>query len=1305
MTSWLIAIRSLVYYLRSNLAVAAGVAAATAVLTGALVVGDSMRTSLRDLSLDRLGKIDELIVSDGFFRAELAEELAQTRVFEGNYLAAVPVIMFPNGTVEGRRSIDGKPDRSIGGNKDTVRASNVGVLGVTPKFWSLGSGAMTGHEDELESAKRGVIINQALSEQLWPEDAVGREISLRIPKPVALPSDSALGKTDDLIESLVRLKVVAVIPDEGLGRFSLTPSQTNAPNIFVPIALLQDSLSRSSLAHKTDSKQANAILLAGKPGSPEETPNENTSVSLMNTLRPSLADCGLNLKRVTQKFDPQREPDDNVPAAEPELADSELTEPELELVYDYWSLSSERLVISDSISDNVSTAFPESLPVFTYLSNDIRIEGESSGVPFSMIASVEFGPRFALQSSGDQTIDSINDNEIVLNSWTAEDLGAEPGDRVVVTFFEPETTHGNQSASQATFVVSAVAALTEPGEPFRVRRGDVVKATFLDRPTRANDPDLTPVVPGVTDADSIESWDLPFETASVIRPQDDSYWNDYRTTPKAFVSLAAGRAIWSSRFGNTTSFRISANAGSRDYLETKLLDQFANSDSGGPPGFHLVPVKRQAIAASSGSTPFDVLFLALSMFVIGSALALVSLLFRLSLQSRAAEIGVMKAAGLDQKKVLSIWLREMLVVCALGAIAGVLLGIGYAALMIHGLRTWWVGAISQPFVELHAGPLSLIAGLVSGLLVCLLTIWWSLRSFRKVPVRSLLSGQLEEEKNSASLDAVGVLVSKMKRGKGMKSVLRVWIIPVLVASAIGLSVMAAGLSGDAQAGAFMGSGFLILSALLIWNYRWLRGDSGTEEGQGGAAISAGLGRLAFYNTRRNPLRSTLTISLVAVAGFLIVAVSSFRLAPTEAGTAGFDFIADSSQAVFENLNTVEGQTKLLGTNHLLAESTRVYSLRLKPGQDASCNNLYQSTQPRVLGVSREFVERFDSPDATAFAWGATMAATDKEKANPWRLLEQTQDDDAIPVMIDKNTANYSLKIFAVGGIYKVAYDSGETIRFRVVGFLSNTILQGSLIVSEENFTRAFPNIGGYRFFLIDLKKETRRVSKGVVEKETRRVSKGVVEKETRRVSKGVVEKETRIVSKGVVEKETRRVSKGVVEKETRIVSKGVAGDHETTAANTAIATLESRLGDEGFDARDANKTLAGFMSVQNTYLDTFQSLGLLGLLLGTFGLAAVQMRSVLERRKEFGLMRAVGFARSRLSRMILLENAWLLLIGLVTGIVSAVFATLPHYFVGTASVPWVPLAGMFALVVVVGLFAGLLASRLIGRIPLMDSLR
>ncbi len=74
--------RSLAYYWRTNLAVVAGVAIAVAVLAGALLVGESVRASLRELAVGRLGRTDHLIASTQFFRQALVGDLLATPAFK-----------------------------------------------------------------------------------------------------------------------------------------------------------------------------------------------------------------------------------------------------------------------------------------------------------------------------------------------------------------------------------------------------------------------------------------------------------------------------------------------------------------------------------------------------------------------------------------------------------------------------------------------------------------------------------------------------------------------------------------------------------------------------------------------------------------------------------------------------------------------------------------------------------------------------------------------------------------------------------------------------------------------------------------------------------------------------------------------------------------------------------------------------------------------------------------------------------------------------------------------------------------------
>ena len=127
--------------------------------------------------------------------------------------------------------------------------------------------------------------------------------------------------------------------------------------------------------------------------------------------------------------------------------------------------------------------------------------------------------------------------------------------------------------------------------------------------------------------------------------------------------------------------------------------------------------------------------------------------------------------------------------------------------------------------------------------------------------------------------------------------------------------------------------------------------------------------------------------------------------------------------------------------------------------------------------------------------------------------------------------------------------------------------------------------------------------------------------------------------------------------------------------------------------------------MQNTYLSTFQSLGGLGLLLGTFALAAVQLRSVLERRGELALLRATGFRRSKLALMVMVESTLLLLAGLTGGVVAALVAVLPHLLMRTAGIPWGSLAATLAVVLAAGLLASLGAAFATLRAPLLPALR
>lgn len=1161
MNRWRLVLRSAQQFWQTNLAVLLGVAAATAVLTGALIIGDSVRGSLRDLALSRLGSIQEILLADRFFRPNVAEQIAQ----QNENTTTVPIVLM-QGTLQ---TVGGSPD-------DPTRvAGNLAVLGIEETFWQLGdvpgwTPTPIGDEE--------IILNQPLADELGVKQ--GDQVTLRLPGGNDVPADSPLGRKTAETQSLPRLTVKAVIPAEGLGRFGMHPTQQLPMNAYASKAALQDALEQDD--------RVNAVLVSHPEGQTLD----------LSKLFLTLADYNFELTQVEQTFQPE--------------------DGQQQTIFDYWQLTSSRMIFSNTAADAVENDFRgDAHPTFTYLATSIG-KGElpsgddTDAIPYSTVTALQASDLdYPLLDLDGNRIDQIGPDEVVLNSWTANQLDAKVSDTIYLKYFEPESSHGEAEETGQTFRLVAITPLTEPDQPFRRRRPPV----FETAPTTANDPDYTPVVEGITDQDSIDDWDPPFPyDNSRIDGDDDAYWENYRTTPKAFIALQTGQKLWGSRFGDVTSFRFPAKKYTDEHaLQSKIEDALAPHRQ--QLGFQLLTVRQDALRAAAGTTPFNVLFMGFSMFIIASALMLVSLLFRLGLEQRSQQIGLLQAVGLTRQTTQGLLMREAGLVALLGSIAGVIIGIGYAWLMLVGLRTWWLGAVVTPFLFLHLdNPSSLLIGLVSGSLVCWLTIYFGMRGLKKLSVRGLLQGSTTDTQQTFGKRGRWALLTGFFCG----------------IAAVGLSILATSLGGEAQAGAFFGSGAMVLSACLLLLWHAMRSGFGSA-----SASSFSLGQLAFSNAARNPGRSTLTVGLIASAAFLIVAIGAFRLSPTEKGSGGMDLIAESSQPLYRNLNTEEGrlETGFSAEEEQQLADTTILSLRVQPGDDASCLNLYQSNSPRVLGVTPSMIAYYDQPEVTSFEWAASAAEGEAAQQNPWHLLEQKADgiETPIPVVLDKNTAMYALHLYAgIGEQFTTTDDDGRETKYIVAGLLSNSIFQGNLLIGETNFLERYPDVSGYEMFLV----------------------------------------------------------------------RTPAGE------STEVAQiLESRLADQGFDTVSAQQMLTSLLAVQNTYLSTFQSLGALGLLLGTFGLAAVQLRTILERRAELALLRAAGFAGSRLQSLVLRETMLLLLGGLLFGVLSALVTVVPHMLFGDASVPFASLATMLGVILIVGLISSTLAVRSALRGNIVPALR
>ena len=153
-----------------------------------------------------------------------------------------------------------------------------------------------------------------------------------------------------------------------------------------------------------------------------------------------------------------------------------------------------------------------------------------------------------------------------------------------------------------------------------------------------------------------------------------------------------------------------------------------------------------------------------------------------------------------------------------------------------------------------------------------------------------------------------------------------------------------------------------------------------------------------------------------------------------------------------------------------------------------------------------------------------------------------------------------------------------------------------------------------------------------------------------------------------------------------------------------ISALTDRLSPYGAHLEPAGDRLASFFVVTNTYLSVFSILGGLGLILGVIGLGFILLRNFNQRKSEFGLLMAAGFSLNKIKRMILRDQLWILVGGVITGSVSALIATMPSV-ANNPEVPWVNVLVMIVLIIMTGLTALAISLRSVKGHALISGIR
>ncbi len=137
--------------------------------------------------------------------------------------------------------------------------------------------------------------------------------------------------------------------------------------------------------------------------------------------------------------------------------------------------------------------------------------------------------------------------------------------------------------------------------------------------------------------------------------------------------------------------------------------------------------------------------------------------------------------------------------------------------------------------------------------------------------------------------------------------------------------------------------------------------------------------------------------------------------------------------------------------------------------------------------------------------------------------------------------------------------------------------------------------------------------------------------------------------------------------------------------------------------------IGDLIQIGQAFLGVFEAFLALGLVVGIAGLGIISIRAVVERRKEIGVLRAIGFRKRMILAAFLLENTYVALLGILIGIVLGIdlgyaIATSPGSGVSFV-IPWVSLLEIIAFSYGLSVLATLGSSRRAAGIPPAEALR
>ncbi|MFN8255528.1 MAG: ABC transporter permease [Bacteroidales bacterium] len=922
--------KSLVFFRKQQFALLAGTILSTALITGSLIIGDSVKKSLKDIVNFRLGNARfALITGERFVTANLAQRLEKDLGSETASLLQIPAIAI-------------NPESGI-------RVNSAQVIGIDNDFNTIAPDSLP------EISGQEAFISDNLAQKLKLEP--GQEFLLRIENISLVPLNAPFSNQEQPSISL-RLKIKSIVGKHQMGWFSLKNDQKPPFNIFVQRSLIDKELKISGLI--------NIILLC--ENSKERLSEEKLQQSLKASWQ--MKDAGLGFKKTENEFD--------------------------------FDLVSDRIFIDNEVVDLIDSSGLKYQPVLTYLVNSIKAGIKNT--PYSFITALR----------DHDLVKGLKENEIVINEWLADDLGVKTGDTLTLEFF----------------VIGPFRTLKENRAPFIIHK--IIPVQKLSS--------MMPDFQGLTEAGHCRDWKagVPIDFDR-IRDKDEDYWNKYRGTPKAFISIESGSKIWNNKIGELSAMRFNISKTDSNSIKKEILQKLNPKDL----GLAFYPVFNQGLAATVNAVDFSQLFLSLGFFVILAAVILTMLIHSLNMESRSVETGILMALGFNPSTIFKIRLSESMIIIILGSIIGSLVGILYNFALLSGLNTVWNDAVHTNMIEVYINPLTLLYGTLSGIVISLVPVVF-------ITWKNLTQNITSLVKNNV-YDNLKPLTGNIRKQK------------LILLAGILLFILGMAYASKANEALkpliFMALGGLLLGLFLYglnylfnaFSFSFVKLES--------------INHLALKNLAKYKKRNLATIALLALGVFVIIITAANKKNingdedKNESGTGGFLYWAETRLPVIHNLNTPEGKLETGLDPNAFPREIEFFQFHSLSGDDASCLNLNQVQNPQILGVDADAFNKRNS-----FSFSLLLEGMNEK--NPWNNLNHLVNNNLIPAFADQTVLTWGLKK-SVGDTLFYLDEHGKQIGLLIIGALNNSVFQGNLLISDSLFAMHFPSVSGSRVMLVD----------------------------------------------------------------------------------------------------------------------------------------------------------------------------------------------------------------------------------------------